>query len=89
MTRVAILDDYQNAARAFGDWDSLDAEVVVFREHLEDIAPLEPFDVIMAMRERTPFPRERLERLPNLKLLVTTGMSNASIARTSSRSTSG
>jgi phosphoglycerate dehydrogenase-like enzyme len=79
MTRVAILDDYQDVAREFGDWDSLDAEVVVFREPLEDIGPLEPFDVIMAMRERTPFPRERLERLPNLRLLVTTGMGNAAI----------
>ena len=64
MTRVAILDDYQDVAREFGDWDSLDAEVVVFRAPLEDIGQLEPFDVIMAMRERTPFPRERLERLP-------------------------
>ena len=79
MTRVAILDDYQDAARAFGDWDSLDAEVVTFREHRDDIGHLEPFDVIMAMRERTPFTRERLERLPNLKLLVTTGMGNAAI----------
>jgi phosphoglycerate dehydrogenase-like enzyme len=79
MTRVAILDDYQGVARRFGDWDSLDAEVAVFTKHYDDIAHLEPFDVIMAMRERTPFPRERLERLPNLKLLVTTGMANAAI----------
>ena len=79
MTRVAILDDYQDVAREFGDWDSLDAEVVVFRAPLEDIGQLEPFDVIVAMRERTPFPRERLERLPNLRLLVTTGMGNAAI----------
>jgi phosphoglycerate dehydrogenase-like enzyme len=79
MTRIAVLDDYQDVARRFGDWDSLDAEVVVFTEHHDDIGHLEPFDVIMAMRERTPFPRERLERLPNLKLLVTTGMGNAAI----------
>jgi phosphoglycerate dehydrogenase-like enzyme len=79
MARVAILDDYQDAARAFADWDSLDAEVVVFREHFDDIDHLEPFDVILAMRERTPFTRERLERLPNLRLLVTTGMGNAAI----------
>jgi phosphoglycerate dehydrogenase-like enzyme len=79
MTRVAVLDDYQRVARRFGDWDSLDAEVEVFSEHHDDIGHLEPFDVIMAMRERTPFPRERLERLPNLKLLVTTGMGNAAI----------
>jgi phosphoglycerate dehydrogenase-like enzyme len=79
VTRIAILDDYQDVARRFGDWDSLDAEVVVFTEHHDDIGHLEPFDVIMAMRERTPFPRERLQRLPNLKLLVTTGMGNAAI----------
>jgi phosphoglycerate dehydrogenase-like enzyme len=79
MTRVAVLDDYQDVARRFADWDSLDAEVVVFTEHHDDIRHLEPFDVIMAMRERTPFPRERLQRLPNLKLLVTTGMGNAAI----------
>jgi phosphoglycerate dehydrogenase-like enzyme len=83
MTRVAILDDYQDAARAFADWDSLDAEVVTFRDHLagddEVVERLRDFDVVMAMRERTPFPRERLERLPNLRLLVTTGMGNASI----------
>jgi phosphoglycerate dehydrogenase-like enzyme len=79
MTRVAVLDDYQGVAHRFGAWDSLDAEVVVFTEHHDDIGHLEPFDVIMAMRERTPFPRDRLERLPNLKLLVTTGMANAAI----------
>ena len=79
MTRVAVLDDYQDVARRFADWDSLDAEVVVFTEHHDDIGHLEPFDVIMAMRERTPFPRERLQRLPNLELLVTTGMGNAAI----------
>ena len=78
-TRIAILDDYQDVARRYGDWDSLDAEVVVFTDHHDDIGHLEPFDVIMAMRERTPFPRERLRRLPNLKLLVTTGMGNAAI----------
>jgi phosphoglycerate dehydrogenase-like enzyme len=79
VTRIAILDDYQDVARRFADWDGLDAEVVVFTEHHDDIDHLVPFDVIMAMRERTPFPRERLERLPNLKLLVTTGMGNAAI----------
>ena len=79
MTRIAILDDYQDVARVYGDWDSLDADVEVFTEHHDDIGHLEPFEVIMAMRERTPFPRERLERLPNLRLLVTTGMGNAAI----------
>jgi phosphoglycerate dehydrogenase-like enzyme len=89
MTRVAILDDYQDVARALGDWDSLEAEVVAFHDHLagddEVVERLQPFDVVMAMRERTPFMRERLERLPNLRLLVTTGMGNAAIDTAAAR----
>jgi phosphoglycerate dehydrogenase-like enzyme len=83
MTRVAILDDYQAVAREYGDWDSLGVEVVVFTDHLDGddelIERLRPFDIVMAMRERTPFPRARLERLSNLRLLVTSGMGNAAI----------
>ena len=83
MTRVAILDDYQDVARRLADWKSLPAEVVVFRDHLSDesqvAARLADFDVVVAMRERTPFPRSLFERLPRLRLLVTTGMRNASI----------
>jgi phosphoglycerate dehydrogenase-like enzyme len=85
VTRVAILDDYQGVARALADWDSLPAgtEVVVFRDHLADpaavAARLAGFDVVVAMRERTPFPRALLERLPRLRLLVTTGMRNAAL----------
>src|SRR5262245_4986836 len=85
MTRVAILDDYQSVARRMADWASLPAgtEVVVFIDHLKDAsavaARLADFDAAVAMRERTPFPRALLERLPRLKLLVTTGMRNASI----------
>lgn len=79
--RIAVLDDYQDVARSYADWDGLDVEV--FTEHVSDVdelvATLEPFDVIAAMRERTRFPREVITRLPNLKLLVTTGMRNASI----------
>lgn len=79
--RIAVLDDYQDVARSYADWDGLDVEV--FTEHIADVdelvARLEPFDVIAAMRERTRFPREVITRLPNLKLLVTTGMRNASI----------
>ncbi|GAA2346586.1 D-2-hydroxyacid dehydrogenase family protein [Saccharopolyspora halophila] len=81
--RVAVLDDYQGVARSCADWDSLSAEVEVFTEHISDadelVRRLEPFDVIAAMRERTGFPRAVLERLPELKLLVTTGMRNAAI----------
>jgi phosphoglycerate dehydrogenase-like enzyme len=85
MARVAILDDYQNVARRMADWASLLAgtEVVVFSDHLSDpgavAARLADFDAVIAMRERTPFHRTLLERLPKLKLLVTTGMRNASI----------
>jgi phosphoglycerate dehydrogenase-like enzyme len=81
--RVAVLDDYQDVARSYADWDSLPAQVDVLHEHIGDrqelLQRLEPYTVIAAMRERTPFPREVLERLPRLRLLVTTGMRNASI----------
>ncbi|GDY60376.1 hypothetical protein SVIO_109990 [Streptomyces violaceusniger] len=83
--RVAILDDYQGAARQYADWSTLpdSTELTVFTEPLggtEDvIAVLEPFDVVVAMRERTPFPAAVLDRLPNLRLLVTTGPVNAAI----------
>lgn len=81
--RIAILDDYQHAALTSADWDSLGAEISVFHSHMADtgdlVSELRPFDVIVAMRERTPFPAQRISLLPNLRLLVTTGMSNASI----------
>jgi phosphoglycerate dehydrogenase-like enzyme len=83
--RVAILDDYQQVALASADWSAVQerAEIHVFTSHIGRtdalVSALEPFDVIVAMRERTPFDAERLGRLPELKLLVTTGMSNASI----------
>ncbi len=83
--RVAVLDDYQEAARAFGPWESLgpDAEITCFHDHLDDLdalaARLAPFGAIVAMRERTRFPRALLERLPALRLLVSTGMGTAHI----------
>jgi phosphoglycerate dehydrogenase-like enzyme len=85
MTRVAILDDYQGVARQMADWATLPAgtELVVFADHLKGVgevaARLADFDAVVAMRERTAFPRALLEKLPRLKLLVTTGMRNASI----------
>ena len=85
MPRVAVLDDYQNVARDMADWESLpdDVTVDVFNDHLSDedevAERLGPYDIIVAMRERTPFQRTLIRRLPNLKLLVTTGMRNASI----------
>jgi phosphoglycerate dehydrogenase-like enzyme len=83
--RIAVLDDYQGVAREMADWASLgpDCEVVFFRDHLADLDPLvrrlKDYDVVVAMRERTAFPRALLEKLPRLRLLVTTGLRNASI----------
>lgn len=85
MTRctVAVLDDYQQVAADFGAWHQVDGDITFFTEHVADhdllVEQLMPFDVIVAMRERTPFPREVIASLPNLQLLVTTGMRNASI----------
>jgi phosphoglycerate dehydrogenase-like enzyme len=85
MVAIAILDDYQNVALKLADWSKLQAahKVTVFNEHLKDVETaakaLADFEVIGIMRERTPFPRAMFERLPKLKLLVTTAMRNASI----------
>jgi phosphoglycerate dehydrogenase-like enzyme len=83
MLRIALLDDWQNAAREMADWDSLGAEVTVFGDHLADedalVERLAPFEVLGVMRERTPLPASLLGRLPNLRLIVTTGMRNAAI----------
>jgi phosphoglycerate dehydrogenase-like enzyme len=83
VTRIAILNDWQDVALKSADWSVLppDAEITVFHEALpEDEAKraeaLQPFDVICMMRERTAMPRSLLERLPNLKLLNTTAMGN-------------
>jgi phosphoglycerate dehydrogenase-like enzyme len=83
--RIAVLDDYQYVAATYADWSQLPepVEVVEFSAHIADedklVARLQPFDAVIAMRERTPFPRRVLERLPSLRLLVTTGMRNPSI----------
>jgi len=83
--RCAILDDYQNVVLKSADWAKVkgDVEIKVFNEHLgagpSVIAALKDFAIVVAMRERTAFPRAVIEALPNLKLLITTGMRNASI----------
>jgi phosphoglycerate dehydrogenase-like enzyme len=84
--RLAILDDYQDVAHGFADWAALEAEgvrVVTYREPFASpealVAAMADATMVVAMRERTAFPREVLEKLPGLKLLVTTGMANASI----------
>ena len=85
MPRVAVLDDYQQAAQQMTDWSVLPAgvEVRIFQDHLKDqdavAQRLKDFDIVMAMRERTPFSRSLLKQLPKLKLLTTTGMRNAAI----------
>ena len=82
MYKAAILDDYQNVALQFANWKQLDGqvEVTVFNDHLfEDRAIVErlsDFDILILNRERTPFSRPLLERLPNLKLMCTSGMYN-------------
>src|SRR6202166_3079716 len=83
--KIAVLDDYQNVALESADWSLLRdrAEITVFHDHLADpdalIERLLPFDVVCVMRERTPLPRNVIERLPNLKLIASTGAGNASI----------
>ena len=85
MPKVAILDDYQGVALKMADWSMLpaDCQVQVFGDHLTDLEAvarrLHDFEIVTCMRERTPFGRDLLARLPNLRLLVTTGMRNAAI----------
>jgi phosphoglycerate dehydrogenase-like enzyme len=83
--KIAILDDYHGVASDYADWASLgpQASVQVFRDYLPEgpqrVAALQPFDVIVIMRERTPFPAELINALPALRLLVTTGLRNNAI----------
>jgi len=83
--KIAVLDDYQNVALESADWSVLrdGADIAVFQDHLADpdavIERLLSFDVVCVMRERSPLPRNVIERLPNLKLIASTGSGNASI----------
>ncbi|WP_404816515.1 D-2-hydroxyacid dehydrogenase family protein [Streptomyces thermolineatus] len=85
MVRVAVIDDYAGAAATLGCWADLPdgVEAVFFDDHVTDpdelVERLGPFEAVIAMRERTPFPAALLERLPALRLLVTTGMHNAAV----------
>ena len=82
--KLAILDDYQGTAKDLADWSKLPAgvEVEFFQDHIVDedqlVERLGDFDLVQGMRERTPFPRSVLSRLPNLPLLITAGRRNAS-----------
>ncbi len=82
--RVAILDDYLNVARDLGDWGGLDGRTDLtvfdkaFTDEVDAATQLAGFEIIVGMRERTPFPASLLSKLPVLKLLITTGMRNLS-----------
>ncbi|MSP23000.1 MAG: D-2-hydroxyacid dehydrogenase family protein [Dehalococcoidia bacterium] len=86
--KIAVLDDYQDTALRIADWSALQARaeaplVTAYHDHLDSedalVARLGDAEVIVLMRERTPVPRSLLERLPALRLLVTTGMGNAAL----------
>jgi phosphoglycerate dehydrogenase-like enzyme len=83
--QVAILDDYQDVALTMADWSEVAsrATVTVFNDHVADpdavVERLEGFDVVCVMRERTPLPRDVIERLPRLKMIASTGPFNASV----------
>ena len=81
--RIVVLDDFQEVAATFADWNALDADVEFISRPIADdddlVQVLAGAEVVVAMRERTAFPAGRLQRLPDLRLLVTTGRVNASI----------
>lgn len=85
MAAIAILDDYQKVALAYADWSRLQKTHRIhvfdrpFADEDEAARALADFDIVGIMRERTPFRRSLVERLPKLKLLVTTGLRNASV----------
>ncbi len=81
---ICVLDDYQAVAQRCANWSQLEkaASVHFFGEHIAQsnlVERLKPYDVIVAMRERTRFPATLLHQLPNLRLLVTTGPRNKGI----------
>src|SRR4051812_44246961 len=86
--KIVVLDDYQRVARSYADFDRLSQDdpgvtVEVLHEHIDDqdalVTALSGAAVVVAMRERTPFPAALFDRLPDLRLLVSTGMRNAAI----------
>ena len=83
--RIAILDDYQGIALKLADWSSIPGrpEIKVFTDHVFDLDKLVerllPYDIVCILRERTPMAAALIERLPNLKLIASTGSRNAAI----------
>jgi D-3-phosphoglycerate dehydrogenase len=89
--RCAILDDYQNVALKLADWAQLKDRIDItvfdqpFASSQDAVAALQDFTIVCAMRERTAFSRAVIDALPNLKLLLTSGMRNAAIDVTAAR----
>ncbi len=85
MKRIVLLDDYQGVALDYGGWDRVPDEwqLVALERHVADadelVEALAGAEIVVAMRERTPLPAEIVDRLPDLRLLITTGMGNAAI----------
>jgi phosphoglycerate dehydrogenase-like enzyme len=83
--RIVLLDDYQGIALDYGGWDRVPEEwqIVALEQHLDDpdelVAALGEAEIVVAMRERTALPATILDRLPELKLLITTGMGNVAV----------
>lgn len=82
--KLAVLDDYQRLALEYADWKSLKGvEVRVFHEAFNSLdhaaSELKAFDIVCLMRERTPFPRALIEKLPNLKFVSLTGARSPSL----------
>ncbi|GKX53666.1 D-2-hydroxyacid dehydrogenase family protein [Budvicia aquatica] len=83
--KCVILDDYQNAALSMADWSVLQDRVEVrtlsryFSDQNQLVDEIKDSEIVIIMRERTPFTAELLAKLPKLKLLITSGMRNASI----------
>jgi len=85
MVKIAILDDWQGVARSSADWSRLAAraELVFFTDAFasedEAAGALKDFDILLTMRERTPFPETLIRRLPKLRMLSITGAANRSL----------
>lgn len=83
--KIAILDDYQEIALEMANWSLIPGkpEIKVFTDHIADfeklVQRLLPYDILCVMRERTPMTAALIDRLPNLKLIASTGLRNASI----------
>lgn len=83
--KIAILDDYQKIALKMADWSLIpgNPEIKVFSDHVAELEKLVqrllPYDILCIMRERTPMTAELIDRLPNLKLIASTGQQNSSI----------